>query len=240
MFGVDLCHHWKVVRRESSSRRRMDSDPSKCTSGVYPDAIQCNNWPGYRKRCGAWRPPQATIEHVRRRPSREPIIEVAKHDNQRIANRIEIVEDLPHLKSSFVNAKAKVCREYMQQRAADIYRRGQRAARFAVVHRQIDATDLHDGMTCEQRVAEAFGLGLSRPLPCRAQGTLVAIERREDDGRARFHCNAGWIGELLQRDDVRVQFPDHRRHAIRIVPSVPPHTRVYVVGRDPKRCQRGH
>ena len=85
-------------------------------------------------------------------------------------------------------------------------------------------------MPREQRVAEA----LRHRLPRRAERALVAIERREDDGLARFERDAGRIGELLQRDDVRVQLADDRRDAIRIVTSVGPDARVHVVGRDPE------
>ena len=184
--------------------------------------------------------PRRSIEHVRGRAPGQPVIEVAKHDDSRIADRIEIVQDLPHLKSAFVDAKAKVCREHVQQRAPDINRRRQRPSCFAALHRQVDAMDLHDGMTREQRVAEAFCFCLSRPLPCRAQRALIPIERGEDDWRARFQCHAGWIGELLQRDDVRVQLRDHGRHPIGVLTPIPAHTGVYVVGRHPERRGRGH
>ena len=235
MSGVDLCHHGKVIRREPGNRSCVDRDPSKRRSRVNPDAIQRDEWPRDWKCRGTRRPSHAAIEHVRGRPSWEPVIEVAKHDNRRIANGIEIVQDLPHLKSAFVNAQAEMCREHVQGRAAGIDRRRQRATRLAALHRQIDAMHFHDGMARKQRVAEAFRHGLPRPVSCRAQRALIAIERREDDGRARFQCDAGWVRELLQRDDVRVQLPNHGRHAIRIVTSVSPHTCVHVVGRDPER-----
>jgi hypothetical protein len=39
MFGVDLCHHWKVVRRASCGLGRVERDLSKRTSRMNPDAI---------------------------------------------------------------------------------------------------------------------------------------------------------------------------------------------------------
>ena len=213
----------------------MDGNPSKCTFRLNPDAIQSHERPCYGKRCGTRRSPQTVIEHVGGRSPRKPVVEVPKHHNRCVSDGIEIVQDLPHLKPAFVNTEAKVGCEHVQQRAANINCRRQRPASFAPFHRQIDPMNLHDGMSGQERVAEAFRHGFSRTLSCRPERALITIERRENNWRPRFQSNAGWIRELLQRDDVRVEVGDHCRHTIGIVPSVPPHARVHVVGCDPKR-----
>jgi hypothetical protein len=99
---------------------------------------------------------------------------------------------------------------------------------------------LDDGMAREQGVAKAFRNGLSRPVPCRAERALIAIERRENDRCPCFQCDAGWVREFLQRNDIGVQLGDDGRDAIRIVTPVSPHTRVHVVSRDSKRRRRAH
>ena len=238
--GINLRDNWKVVRRESGDWRRVDGDPTEGMSGLNPDAIQRNERPGHRERRRTRRPPEAPVEHMRSRSTREPVVEVAEHDDRRIANRIEIVQDLTHLKSAFANTQAEVCREHMKLCIADIDRGRQRPARFAALHRQINPMHLENGMPREHCVAEAFHRGLPWPLSCRTQSTLVAIECRKEDGVARFQRDAGWIRELLKRDDVCVEVPYHGRDPIGIVTSVSPDAGVHVVGRDPKRRPRGH
>jgi hypothetical protein len=170
------------------------------------------------------------IEHVHDRAARQPVVEIAKHHVQRVAHGLEILQDLPDLKSPFPDAQAEMGREHVQLRAAGVDRRRQRPAGFPAVHRQIDAMHFHDGRAREQRVAEA----LRDRLPRRTQGALIGVEHREEDGFARFQRHAGRVGELLQRDDVGVQFADDPHHAIWIVASIPAHAGVHVIGRDPE------
>ena len=170
------------------------------------------------------------------RSAGQPVVEIAEHDDQRVAHRVEILEDLPHLKSPFVDAKTEVGREHMHERAADLDGRRQRPARLAALHRQIDAMHVDDRMPGEQRVAEALRHGLSR----RPQRALVADPASSDDRAAGFERDAGRIGELLQRDDVGIQLGDDGGDAIRIVASVGADARVHVVGRDAKGGGGGH
>jgi len=63
--------------------------------------------------------------------------------------------------------------------------------------------NIDDRMSSEQGVAEAF-------LPLRvtrgSERTLITIHGGENHGAAGFQRHAGRVGELLQGDDVRVQF----------------------------------
>ena len=140
-----------------------------------------------------------------------------------------MLEDLPHLKPPLVDAKSEVCRQDVHERLAHFDRCGQRAARLAPFHRQIDAMHIHDRMPREERVAEA--LLLSR-LPRRSQRAFVAAQSRQCDRTAILQRDARRVRELLQRDDVGVQFHDDLRDAIGILTSVTPHALVHVVGRD--------
>ena len=78
------------------------------------------------------------------RSARQPVVEIAEHDDQRVADRLEILQNLPHLEPALVDAQAEVRREHVHDGAADIDGRGEGAARFAALHRQIEAMHFDD------------------------------------------------------------------------------------------------
>ena len=157
---------WAKIRRNAQSdASRCDPAPRRARRrGTTPDAAT----------------PQAIIEHVDHRAARQPVVEVAEHHDQRVPDRIEIVEDLPHLESPLADSQSEMRREDVHLRAPHVHGRRQGAARLAALHGQVDTVDFDDRMPREQRVAEALRDG----LPRRAQRTLVAVQRREHDGLA--------------------------------------------------------
>ena len=114
------------------------------------------------------RPRRSSRTCTTERPG-QPVVEITEHDHEGVADRIEILEDLPHLETPFVDPQAEVGGEHVDDGAANIDGRGQGAAGFAALHRQIEAMHVDDAMPGEQRVAEAFRHGVTG----RAQHALV-------------------------------------------------------------------
>ena len=213
----------------------MDSDSPERAARMNPDAIQRHNRPRNRKCRGSWRPAKTTIEHVRRRSARQPVVEITKHDDEGVTNGLQVLDDLPYLKSPLVNAQTKVRGEHMKLGSLDIDRRRKRTARLAARHRQIDAMHFDNPMARQQCIAKALGYRAAGTVTCGAQRARIPIQRRQDHRLARFDRDARWIRELLQRDDVGIQLCDDRRDAIGIVAAISSYTRVDVVGCDPQR-----
>ncbi len=51
------------------------------------------------------------IEHVDGRSARQPVVEIAEHDDERVTDGIEIRQKLPHLETALGHAQAKAVRE---------------------------------------------------------------------------------------------------------------------------------
>jgi hypothetical protein len=83
---------------------------------------------------------------MRRRPTRQPVVEVTEHDHQRVPHGIEIGEQLSYLKSPLAHAKPEMGRQEVHRYAVDVNRDGERAARLATVDRQVDAMHINDRM----------------------------------------------------------------------------------------------
>jgi hypothetical protein len=211
----------------------MGKDPLQRVRGVHPDPIQRDQWPEHRKRRRTRRTPEAAIQHMHNGAARQPIVEVAKDDEQCVTQGVEVFEDPRHLKLPLADAKAKVRRQHVHQCAADVDGSCECATRLAPLDRQVEPRHVDDRMACQQRVAEA----LRRVLPRRPERALVAIDGRQKRRRPRLDGDAGRIRELLQRDDVRVEFVDDRRHAIRIVAAVGAHAGMHVVRGDAKAAR---
>ncbi len=58
----------------------------------------------------------------------QPIVEITEHHHQRSADRFEILQDLAHLETPFMDPQAEMGGEHMDDGAADLEGRGQRPA----------------------------------------------------------------------------------------------------------------
>ena len=99
--GVNVRHDWKMIRGEPGGGSRVGEDPSQRLGRMNPDAIERHDRPEHRERRWTRRPAETAIEHVHDRAARQPVVEVAEHHEQRVAHRVEILEDLPHLEPAF-------------------------------------------------------------------------------------------------------------------------------------------
>ena len=169
---------------------------------------------------------------MRGRPARQPVVEVTEHDHQRVPHGIEIRQKLPYLKSPFADAKPEMRRQDMHRYAVDVDRGGERSARLATVHRQVDAVHVHDRMPSQQGVPEAPCRNLSR----RAERALITVQCDKLHGHSAFDGHAGRIRELLQGDHVRIQLADDRCDPIGIVATIGADARVNVVRGDSQCC----
>ncbi len=139
------------------------------------------------------------------RAAGQPVVEVAEHDEQRIAHRLEIVEDLPHLELPLAYAKTQMGCEHVHLHPFDLHRCRKRATLLPPFDRQVDTMHVDDGMPRQQRIAEALRHGLPRGT----ERALIAIQGCEHDGLACLERDAGRIGEFLQCDDVCIQLADN-------------------------------
>src|SRR5687767_8335612 len=91
---------------------------------------------------------------MRGRPAGQPVVEVAEHDHQGVSHGIEIRQKLPYLKAPLAYAKPEMRRQEVHRRAVEVDRGGDRSARLATVHRQVDAVDVDNRMPSQQGVPE--------------------------------------------------------------------------------------
>ena len=186
----------------------------------------------HRKRCGPWLPAEPVVEDVNDRSAGQPVVEIPEHDEERVPHRIEILRRSADLKPAFADPQPQMRGQHMDQlprtfSVAAIAPRGSR--------RSIDRS-MRWTSTMGWRVKSALPKHCVTVLPrVGPSAHVIAIQRRQDDRAPRFERDAGGVGELLQRDDVGVQFGDHRGDAIRVVASVGADTRVHVVGGHPNR-----
>src|SRR5687767_8542002 len=156
---------------------------------MHPDAVQRHHRPLPRKRGRTWWPPEPLVENVHDRTSRQPVVEVAQHDEQRPLHRLDILENLADLEAPLMDAQAEMCRQYVQWPAAHVERGRQRAPRLAPLDREVEPMHLDDRMAREKRVPEALHGVLTR----RAERALVLAERREADRPPGFYRDGGRI-----------------------------------------------